>query len=172
MRWCAWVITDQHLIHDDSQAPPVAELVVSILHEDLWSDVVWCSHCGERLTGTTQSLLWGDTVSKRLLVMNIEHLFLHLSSRVTWDLSRFEFLPCAFLTGLKWMRQGDKKKIWIWHHFNHNSEISANVRQSVNWLNLDRVFWVSIIFNESLTKMCLGKNSKMIQIHKSLLNFH
>lgn len=44
------VITYQHLIHDDTKAPPIAELVVSILHEDLWSNVVWGPHCGESLT--------------------------------------------------------------------------------------------------------------------------
>lgn len=48
---CLWFITYQHLIHDDTQAPPITQLVVSILHKDLWGDVVWGSHCGESLTG-------------------------------------------------------------------------------------------------------------------------
>lgn len=40
------VLTNEHLIHDDPQRPPVTELVVPCLHENLWGDVVWCSHCG------------------------------------------------------------------------------------------------------------------------------
>ena len=42
-------LTNEHLVHDDSEAPPVTELVVAGLHEDLWSDVVWGAHCGEGL---------------------------------------------------------------------------------------------------------------------------
>lgn len=38
--------TDQHLVHDHSQGPPVAELVIARLHEDFRSNVVWCSNCG------------------------------------------------------------------------------------------------------------------------------
>lgn len=44
------IFTYQHLIHDDAQAPPITELVISILHEDLWCDVVWGPHGGECLT--------------------------------------------------------------------------------------------------------------------------
>lgn len=39
-------LTDEHFIHDDTQGPPVAQLVVSGLHEDLGGDVVWGPHGG------------------------------------------------------------------------------------------------------------------------------
>lgn len=59
------VFTYQHLIHDDTQAPPIAELVVSILHEDLWSNIVRGSHSGESLAGTSNGgKEWGTTESK------------------------------------------------------------------------------------------------------------
>ena len=34
------VLTNQHLIHDDAQAPPITLLVVAILHEDFRGNVV------------------------------------------------------------------------------------------------------------------------------------
>lgn len=43
------IFTYQHLVHDDTEAPPIAELVVSVLHKDLWGDVVWGPHGGECL---------------------------------------------------------------------------------------------------------------------------
>lgn len=52
--------TYQHLIHDDTKAPPITELVVSILHEDLWGDVVWGSHRGESLTARRQCREWHE----------------------------------------------------------------------------------------------------------------
>lgn len=59
------VFTYQHLIHDDTQAPPIAELVVSILHEDLWSNIVRGSHSGESLAGTRRGgKEWGRTEIK------------------------------------------------------------------------------------------------------------
>lgn len=44
-------LTDEHLVHDDPQGPPVAQLVVAGLHEDLGSDVVGRSHRGIGLRG-------------------------------------------------------------------------------------------------------------------------
>lgn len=47
-------LTDEHLIHDDTQGPPVAQLVVSSLHENLRGDVVGGPHGGISL-GVTDS---------------------------------------------------------------------------------------------------------------------
>lgn len=43
------IFTYQHLVHDDTKAPPITELVVSVLHKDLWCDVIWGPHGGECL---------------------------------------------------------------------------------------------------------------------------
>lgn len=40
------VLTYQHLIHDDPQGPPVAQLIVARLQEDFGGDVVRRAHCG------------------------------------------------------------------------------------------------------------------------------
>ena len=50
-------VTYQHFIHDDPQAPPVTELVVTVLHEDLGGDVV----------GGPAEGLGGDSVQHVLL---------------------------------------------------------------------------------------------------------
>lgn len=42
-------LTDEHLIHDDAERPPVTELVVPGLHEHLGRNVVRSTHCGESL---------------------------------------------------------------------------------------------------------------------------
>lgn len=47
-------LTNEHFIHDDSQRPPVAQLVVSSLHEDLRGDVVRGPHGGISLGVTDQ----------------------------------------------------------------------------------------------------------------------
>jgi hypothetical protein len=36
-----WRISDQHLIHDDAQAPPVTRGGVAGLEKHFWGDVVW-----------------------------------------------------------------------------------------------------------------------------------
>lgn len=46
------MLTDEHLIHDHTQRPPVAQFVVPRLHEHFRSDVVWRSHSGISLKVT------------------------------------------------------------------------------------------------------------------------
>lgn len=52
-------LTDEHFIHDDTQGPPVAQLVVSGLHEDLGGDVVGGPHGGISLGVTDRQTVKG-----------------------------------------------------------------------------------------------------------------
>lgn len=58
-------LTDEHFIHDDTQGPPVAQLVVSGLHEDLGGDVVGGPHSGISL-GVTDRQSKGPCQSRSL----------------------------------------------------------------------------------------------------------
>lgn len=73
-------VTYQHLVHDDTQAPPIAQLVVSILHEDLWSNVVGGSNCGECLRGSGAT----DSHLKMHLPMSRELLHEHYLTWAIW----------------------------------------------------------------------------------------
>jgi len=46
------LLTDEHFVHDDTQRPPVTQLVVARLQEDFRGNVVRCSHSRVRLKVT------------------------------------------------------------------------------------------------------------------------
>lgn len=80
-------LTDEHFIHDDPQRPPVAQLVVSRLHEDLRSDVVRRAHRGiglrgVRIHGERRDTAGGTTSRRRKTVSFIQKTGLQLQKRL------------------------------------------------------------------------------------------
>lgn len=86
--------TYQHLVHDDPEAPPVAQLVVAVLHEDLWSDVVRGPHRGERLEETREAVCFVTVKTQRTGIKTVRSPSQEL---LVTSCLRFLFQVSAFL---------------------------------------------------------------------------